>query len=1008
MSVVRRRFLAGASLAAMMMAASPSAAQQVNGFLANFHPNNSPGNTLSLVVFGDPGTTGTISNVGGFNLDFTIDASGVFQTPIAGADGEMPMDGAVNGNSLLVTASNAVSGIALNRQPFTSDQTSLLVLDALGTEYYVIGFSGVFGGSQLSVTAVADGTEVTITSPAALTGGGAPDTPFVVMLNAGESVSYGTPAGGDVTGTRVVANLPVAVFAGARCTQVPVGVIACDHLIEQNFSVDNFDTDFLLSVNFGGGTDADLIRVIASQDNTEVFLDGVSQGTINAGQFLQIDNVGNARLTASNPVQVGQFTRGQGGTRTTGDPAFAIVPSVNQWLDSYAYATPIDTEAFGQNFINVAIAEGDVASLLLNETAVDSSGFVLFDGFLFGNVAITPGFGTISADNPFLAMIAGFNDFDSYFSAIATSFSAGASPPPPNGLRDITQVDDVDSQLGITLNPIFAGGTLSASTDQTRDFQIRNSGGTILVADGVAVTYSGVISDFAGDSGAMTKAGPGTLTFSGVNTYTGGTRVAGGTLRLANGASLASGVINNATFAAGGTATVNGNFMNAGVIDLADGVAGDQLVINGNYSAMNGVLEVDVALNRTGGGTADRLVVNGNVGNGTTRIDATLTGVGSITGRGPGRGIPVVQVSGTTDAADFSLGGTPIQNNVFLYSLNLETDSNWYLQSMYLPTIPAYEVYPSALLNIAQASRLRDRVADRISAGRTSVPTGQGADTVTVMDQPWLHPEIWARVEGARIRRGLEASITNTVYSQNFVRLQAGVDIPVGTYSGGDLIAGINAQYVRSNVDVTSPHGNSTIGTDSYGIGATLTWYGSNGFYVDAQGTYFGHRSNLIGQANRNNGSSGSFSIEAGQRFDIAPEWTITPQAQFSYATANFRAFTGPFGERVSLREGDSARFRIGATVDRSWQGENGANSFFVSANVIGEGSRTTGVNVTTGPNTFTFNRQAPSAYGELGVGGQFSLGENAYVGAAAYVERGFNSGARTNFRGNATLNIRW
>ena len=49
-----------------------------------------------------------------------------------------------------------------------------------------------------------------------------------------------------------------------------------------------------------------------------------------------------------------------------------------------------------------------------------------------GYIYNTFGFGTISAAIPFLAMIAGFGDFDSYFSAIATSFSPGVSPPDPD------------------------------------------------------------------------------------------------------------------------------------------------------------------------------------------------------------------------------------------------------------------------------------------------------------------------------------------------------------------------------------------------------------------------------------------------------------------------------------------------------------------------------------------------------------------------------------------------
>lgn len=421
-----KSLMAGVALLPLLAASGANAA-----FIANYHPNFSTTNTLSLVVFGAENTTGTLSNNEGFNLAFTIDASGVFQTALDRALFTMPMTGVVNNKSIFAEADNPISGIALNREAATSDQTVLLDTTGLGKEYRVLGFNGRFaGGSQLSVTALEDDTEVTITSPTVLSGNAA-NTPIVLTLQKGESVAYSTLSNLDVSGTHVLATKDVAVFAGAACTQVPLGTVACDHLIAQNFSVDNFDTEFKLAKNFGGGADADLIRVIAANDDTEVFLNGVSQGTINAGQFLQIDNVGDATLTASAPVQVGQYVRGTGGSRALGDPAFAIVPSVNQWLDEYAYATPIGTEVFTQNFLNIAIIGTAASSLMLNGVAVDTTGFFLDDGFLFGNVAIPAGFGTISADVPFLATVAGFDFADSYFSVLATDFSPGASPPPP-------------------------------------------------------------------------------------------------------------------------------------------------------------------------------------------------------------------------------------------------------------------------------------------------------------------------------------------------------------------------------------------------------------------------------------------------------------------------------------------------------------------------------------------------------------------------------------------------
>jgi hypothetical protein len=308
--------------------------------------------------------------------------------------------------------------------------TTLLDLEALGTDYRVLTISNNDGGSQMSVTATEDNTTVTIDSPVSL-GGNAADTPFQVVLNKGESVFYETPNNVDLTGTQVTSDKAVAVFGGNECTDVPGSLGFCDHVIQQQFSTNNFDTNFLVATTPFAGADNDLIRVIASEDNTEVFINGVSQGTINAGEFLEVDKVGNSRITSDKPVMVGQFMRGQSGTRSVGDPAFALIPSVDQLLDSYAFTTPVGGDSFPDNLLNIAIAEADAASLTLNGAAVDTSGFTLLDGILYGNVEIGVGSGVIEADNPFLATVSGFDDADSYLTPIASAFSPGVSPPPP-------------------------------------------------------------------------------------------------------------------------------------------------------------------------------------------------------------------------------------------------------------------------------------------------------------------------------------------------------------------------------------------------------------------------------------------------------------------------------------------------------------------------------------------------------------------------------------------------
>jgi outer membrane autotransporter protein len=70
----------------------------------------------------------------------------------------------------------------------------------------------------------------------------------------------------------------------------------------------------------------------------------------------------------------------------------------------------------------------------------------------------------------------------------------------------------------------------------------------------------------------------------------------------------------------------------------------------------------------------------------------------------------------------------------------------------------------------------------------------------------------------------------------NTLEMQAGVDGQFYENDKGRLIAGITGQYGHAKGDVSSMHGDGTITTDAWSLGATATWYGNDGFYLDGQG----------------------------------------------------------------------------------------------------------------------------------------------------------------------------
>ena len=122
-----------------------------------------------------------------------------------------------------ITSNVDVSVYGLNQAQFTSDAFMVLPTDALGTDYVVMSYpsSGSVGQgtttpSQFVITATANGTRVVIT----------PTVPTVrngmavqeVVLNQGDSYLVQADTRilqrGDLTGTFVTSDKPIAIFAG--------------------------------------------------------------------------------------------------------------------------------------------------------------------------------------------------------------------------------------------------------------------------------------------------------------------------------------------------------------------------------------------------------------------------------------------------------------------------------------------------------------------------------------------------------------------------------------------------------------------------------------------------------------------------------------------------------------------------------------------------------------------------------------------------------------------------
>jgi autotransporter-associated beta strand protein len=226
------------------------------------------------------------------------------------------------------------------------------------------------------------------------------------------------------------------------------------------------------------------------------------------------------------------------------------------------------------------------------------------------------------------------------------------------------------SNLGTTVNPVFAGGTLVANGSGivSNAFTVTASGGTIQATTGATTVFSGVISDADSAAGPFTITSAGTggvIVFTGANTYTGSTSIASGaTLQLSNTGSLASPTI---TIAAGGTLLdANGGLAPTAAV-TANGLF--SLGANESVASLSGSGSVNLGANSLTTGSGSFSGTISGTGSLIASGSGTLTLTGANTFTGPtaiGSG-STLQLSGSgslvSPSISIAAGGTLADSN---------------------------------------------------------------------------------------------------------------------------------------------------------------------------------------------------------------------------------------------------------------------------------------------------------------------------------------------------------
>ena len=200
----------------------------------------------------------------------------------------------------------------------------------------------------------------------------------------------------------------------------------------------------------------------------------------------------------------------------------------------------------------------------------------------------------------------------------------------------------------------ISGGVLIGDTSSLQGPAITNNA-ALVFSQNFSGTYAGSI----GGSGALTVQGGGAVTFTGSNTYTGGTTINGATLQLGNGGtsgSIVGDVVDNGTLAINRSDTVTLGSAISGTGGFVQAGLGITTLTNNNSYA--GATTVAAGTLRVSGSIAGSSGVTVNAG-------ATLAGTGTVTGR---VAATTINSGGTLAPGDNAVGNLIVAGNLVFQS----------------------------------------------------------------------------------------------------------------------------------------------------------------------------------------------------------------------------------------------------------------------------------------------------------------------------------------------------
>lgn len=430
---------------------------------------------MSLFITSDKNSSGSVSIPGVFSASFTVAAGQVTEVSIpynlahiTSADAAKVIRKGIRvkvdaGKPAVVVYSHIYAG-------YRSAASLILPVAVLGKKYYSmnapqVSISG--SKSQFVVVAVDTNTTVLITPVR----DGIKGTPITIQLPLPGDL-YELQDGLDLSGSLIESVSPnnetckpIAVFSGSSAIHIITGNQCTpgdsyDPLYQQLYPVNAWGKSYGF-IPFEGYVDGNPYRVIASEDNTKITVNGNLVTTLNAGQYYPAKplfgqvTTNPVFINADKPVSVAQFAQSSSCSGANipvgtgyGDPDMVLLNPIEQQVnDITVFSSQKENIYSDAKFINVLIKQNATASFTINgvaPAAVWQPVLPAGSGYACAKIKLPVNLSacTLKADSAFNAIAYGFGNFESY------AYSAGTN------VKDLYRTLTVENEFGAGAIPV--------------------------------------------------------------------------------------------------------------------------------------------------------------------------------------------------------------------------------------------------------------------------------------------------------------------------------------------------------------------------------------------------------------------------------------------------------------------------------------------------------------------------------------------------------------------------